>query len=510
MSCDVRNEAHGSDTKAGPMSRTDTTPTSATRRTGIEVRSIDYVPQAERHGKVSHIGPLWFMCNAQIATLATGLISITTGGNLIWSFIAIAVGICIGTFFMAAHSSQGPQLGLPQMIQSRPQFGYIGALLVWLFAYIQYAGFNIFNSVLGGEAIGGAISSKQASNPLWIWLVTIVAVVIALVGYDFIHSFERYLTYLTIVVLALVSISAIIHLHIPASEFNLGAFNPVAFFGQLGVAAGYQISWAIYFSDYSRYLPADTKTSSTFNVTFWGSALGGMWMMFLGSYIAVSAKDIGTNTVVDLKKVADALFPGFGVIALIVFGLGLVSVTALNMYGGSLTLISSIDSFVKVKPTLRIRIVTLVITAAISLGFALFATEDFLGNFNAFLLLILYLFIPWTAVNLTDFFIVRRGHYAIAEIFKPNGIYKRWGWAGISAYVLGFVAMIPFFDVAGVYTGPVSHAMGGVDISLFIGLPVAAVAYWLFTLRVDVAAERRLAEQQAIEIEEASAVHELP
>ena len=137
------------------------TTTESTRRTsGIEVRSIDYVPLAERHGKVSHIGPLWFMCNAQIATLATGLISITTGGNLIWSFIAIAVGICIGTFFMAAHSSQGPQLGLPQMIQSRPQFGYVGALLVWLFAYIQYAGFNIFNSVLSGEAIGGAISSS--------------------------------------------------------------------------------------------------------------------------------------------------------------------------------------------------------------------------------------------------------------------------------------------------------------------------------------------------------------
>jgi purine-cytosine permease-like protein len=32
---------------------------------------------------------------------------------------------------MAFHSAQGPQLGLPQMIQSRPQFGYIGALLVW-------------------------------------------------------------------------------------------------------------------------------------------------------------------------------------------------------------------------------------------------------------------------------------------------------------------------------------------------------------------------------------------
>lgn len=493
------------------MTAAETTTTTPTRRaSGLEVRSIDYVPQNERHGKVSHIGPLWFMCNAQIATLATGLISITSGGNLIWSFIAIALGICIGTFFMAAHSSQGPQLGLPQMIQSRPQFGYVGALLVWLFAYIQYAGFNIFNSVLGGEAIGGAISTKQASNPLWIWVVTIVAVVIALVGYDLIHSFERYLTYLTVLVLALVSLSAVIHLHIPASQFDLGHFSPVAFFGQLGVAAGYQISWAIYVSDYSRYLPANTKTSSTFNVTFWGSVLGGMWMMFLGSWIAVSAKDIGTNTVVDIKAVADALFPGFGVIALIVFGIGLISVTALNMYGGSLTLISSIDSFVKVKPTLSIRVITLVVTAALSLGFALFATADFLGDFNDFLLLILYLFIPWTAVNLTDFFIVRRGHYAIAEIFKPNGIYKRWGWAGIGAYLLGFAAMVPFFNVAGVYTGPAAHALGGVDISLFIGLPVAAIAYWLFTRRVDVAAEQELARQQALEIEEAAAAHELP
>ena len=57
----------------------------------------------------------------------------------------------IGTFFMAAHSAQGPQLGLPQMIQSRPQFGYVGAILVWLFAYLQYAGFNVFNSVLAGR-----------------------------------------------------------------------------------------------------------------------------------------------------------------------------------------------------------------------------------------------------------------------------------------------------------------------------------------------------------------------
>ncbi|MDT7763935.1 MAG: nucleobase:cation symporter, family, partial [Mycobacterium sp.] len=52
-------------------------------RIAVEVRSIDYVPLNERHGKVWSQGPLWFMSNAQIATLAVGLVSITTGGNLL-------------------------------------------------------------------------------------------------------------------------------------------------------------------------------------------------------------------------------------------------------------------------------------------------------------------------------------------------------------------------------------------------------------------------------------------
>src|SRR5689334_16430368 len=119
---------------------------------GVEVRSIDYVPLDERHGQLWHLGPLWFMSNAQIATLAVGAVGVSTGGNLFWSLVAILAGVLTGTFFMAFHSAQGPQLGLPQMIQSRPQFGYIGALLVWLFAYVQYAGFNVFNTILAGQA----------------------------------------------------------------------------------------------------------------------------------------------------------------------------------------------------------------------------------------------------------------------------------------------------------------------------------------------------------------------
>ena len=97
---------------------------------GIESHSIDYVPLAERHGKVWHLWPVWFTGDAHLATLAVGVLGITLGTNLFWTAVAIVLGCALGTFFMAFHSTQGPQLGLPQMIQSRPQFGYLGALLV--------------------------------------------------------------------------------------------------------------------------------------------------------------------------------------------------------------------------------------------------------------------------------------------------------------------------------------------------------------------------------------------
>ncbi len=482
-----------------------TTAQSEARVGGIEVRSIDYVPLAERHGKLSDIGPLWFMSNAQIATLAVGLVSITGGGNLIWSLIAIVSGTLIGTFFMAFHSAQGPQLGLPQMIQSRPQFGYVGALLVWLFAYLQYAGFNIFNTVRGGQALAKTI---HGSDKLWIVLVTAIAFVVALVGYDFIHRCERYLTFTFLAVFGVFTVGALLTLHFPAGAFSLSDFHGTPFLAQFGVVAGYQISWAIYVSDYSRYLPPDVTVRKTFYWTYWGSALGAIWLMCLGTTLAAAIKTAdGFDTIEGINIAGDKIFSGFGALVLIFSAVGLVSVTALNMYGGSLTLISAIDSFRQVRPTLGVRVVTISITAVLSLVGALGASADFLGSFENFLLLVLYLFIPWTAVNLVDYFLVRRGHYAIAEIFNPNGMYGRWGWRGIVSYLVGFGAMVPFFST-GQFTGFLAKAMNGADLSLFVGLPIAGVLYYVLGQSIDVEAETRVADAETEKLEAAAHRHE--
>ena len=55
----------------------------------IEKRSIDYVPIAERHGKVWHLWPVWFSGDAHLATVATGVVGVALGGNLVWMAIAV-------------------------------------------------------------------------------------------------------------------------------------------------------------------------------------------------------------------------------------------------------------------------------------------------------------------------------------------------------------------------------------------------------------------------------------
>ena len=139
----------------------------------------------------------------------------------------------------------------------------------------------MFNSVLASDSLHATV---HGNAKMWIVIVTVVAFVIAMIGYDIIHRAEQLLTYAMIVIFGLFTI-ALFLLHYPAGTFDVGTFHPTPFLAQFGVVAGYQISWAIYVSDYSRYMHPDVTVRKTFYWTYWGSALGGGWMMIVGSVL---------------------------------------------------------------------------------------------------------------------------------------------------------------------------------------------------------------------------------
>lgn len=453
----------------------------------IETRSIDYIPLAERHGKVRDLWPLWFMGDAHLATLATGAISVVGGLDLFWSSLAVIGGCALGTVLMALHCTQGPHLGLPQMIQSRPQFGYVGALLVWFVALFSYIGFNALNQSLAASTL-----KELAGLPRGISIVSfaLVAVILAAAGYDLIHKAQRVLAYLMLAVLAVYTAGFLATADL-ATLFRPGPFLPTLFIAQFFAAAGYQLSWSIYVSDYSRYLPREVGIASSFAWTFCGAMIGGAWMMLVGAVGAAAFTD--PDIVVALRRSADAIFSGlgfseFGLILMISSFGGLITITSLNLYGASLTLLSVIDSLRPIRLGVAPRMAALAVVFAASLSLSLVVDGNVLHGFEAFIGVLLYLFTPWTAINLADFFFVRKGHYSIRAMFMADGLYGRWNWRGLTAYGIGFIAMIPAFKT-GLYIGPIAAALGGADISMLIGLPVAAAVYLWLCRDLDLAAE---------------------
>ncbi len=455
------------------------------RRFLIEQRSIDYVPIRERHGKLWHLWPVWFTGGAHLATIATGFVGVAIGGKLVWMAVAVALGCAFGTFFMAFHSTQGPQLGLPQMIQSRPQFGYLGALLVWFVALVTVVGYCSFNLVLAADTV---VTLVGWNRPLTMLTVGVLATTLAVLGYDFIHRAQRALAYLLIAVFALMSI-ATARIHFSAERLDLNDFKMVAFLTQFFAAAAYQVSWSISVSDYSRYLPRDLSVSASFWWTYVGAFVGGVWPMLIGTVAAALFPSLEVSAAV--KAAADAVLPGSGSPFLIASLLGLVTITTIMFYSASLTLLSIADCVRPLRPTLAQRLATLLLLLAVSCAIALGSSRHFAQEFGHFLAILLYLFTPWTAINLVDFYIVRRGHYSVREIFNPRGIYGRWGWRGLVAYFGGFAAMIPFFST-GIYRGPVAKALGGADIAMLVGLPVSAALYVIACRSLDLAAEIRI------------------
>ncbi len=448
----------------------------------IETRSIDYVPLAERRGEVRHLWPVWFTGDAHLATLATGAISVAGGLDLFWSSLAVIGGCVLGTILMALHCSQGPHLGLPQMIQSRPQFGYKGALLVWLVALVTYIGFNALNQSMAASTVKELVGLPEGPT---IIAFAAVAALIAAAGYDLIHKAQRLLAYLMLAVLAVYTVGFFTVVDL-TTLLQPGTFKPTLFLVQFFAAAGYQLSWSIYVSDYSRYLPREVGIRAAFFWTFWGAFIGGAWMMLVGAFAAAAFAN--ADIVVALRHSADAMFGGFGVIMLVSSFGGLITITSLNLYGSSLTLLSVVDSVTPVRLGVASRMVALVTVFGASLALSLAMSGNVLHALEAFLGVLVYLFTPWTAINLADFFVVRKGRYSIRAMFMADGLYGRWNWRGLTSYAIGFIAMIPFFKTE-LYVGPVARALGGADISMLIGLPVSAAVYLLLCRSLDLSAE---------------------
>lgn len=446
------------------------------KTSAIEQRSIDHVPGDERHGSPRSLLFVWFAANTSITAVVTGALLIVLGNTALWSIPAIVLGNIAGGFFTSLHSAQGPRLGVPQMIQSRAQFGYLGAILPLVLALMIFLGFYATGLVLGGQALSSLLHiSKQVGAVVF----AIMSTVLAIYGYRHIHRFSHVAAVLSGVVFLGLFIRILSDSR-TATAFSHHTFAAAPFILGVSLAASWQLTFGPYIADYSRYLPEDTPKSATIGWTFLGSVAGGSLAMVLGALVAAIG---GTAFEHDQVGYLAHLGGAFSAVVLLAVICGKLTGDTLSTYGGYMSVVTIVTSLTgqdKVRP--RHRAIYVSVISAAALAIALAATNSFLSAFTDFLLFLLYFMTPWSAVNLVDYYWVRRERYRIGELFNPRGAYGRINGGAFVAYFVGVAVQIPFMN-SSLYVGPVAHWMGGAEVAWVLGLVVAGVLYYALSAK---------------------------
>jgi len=440
--------------------------------TRVEEHTIYQIPLDQRHGRARQLFTLWFGANMNVLTVVTGALATTVFHQSFLSAVtAILIGNLVGTVFMALHAAQGPRLGVPQMVQSRGQFGAKGAAFVVALVIFMYAGYAATALVTGGQSLHAILPGiDERAGLLAIGLVSLVA---AIFGHDLIHFCTRMMTYVSGSAVLLCYVWVIFIHPLPVEFVTQGSFSAVGFFSMVSMGALWQLAYAPYVSDYSRYLPPDSGPRQAFWSCYWGTTLGAVLPMIFGALIGPAVVD--GDVVAALSRLTGSASTAI----VLLFAPGVAIAGAICFYGGSLAIITLAQTFfANWRATARARAVITVGMFLAALLIGIEGASNFLTLYSQFNELLLYLLIPWTAVNLVDYYLVRFGNYDVPSFFAfDGGIYGKYNIPALVCYALGIVVQIPFI-ATDLYTGPIARAVGGVDLSWVVGLLFVSPVYY--------------------------------
>jgi len=383
--------------------------------------------------------------------------------------ISVVIGNLIGVFFLGVLSTFGPQLGIPQLIQSRRAFGFAGNYLPALLNFIAGVGWFAVNSVLGIFALMWLLHIGFVVSLI---IMAVIQILFAIYGHNMIHAFERVMAVVLTILFIIVTVFALQHIN-PAFAMNAKAPAFSGFSGSLilsiGVAFSYILGWMAFASDYTRYLPKKTSPGSIFWNVFLSTLISCVWIEGLGVGLAtIKAINVPTDLVTNLLPY------GLGVFAMIAVVLGTMTANVLNIYSGALSILAIDLSFVRaIFPKRWVAALVLGVLGAI---LCLVGQSGYYTKYSDFLLLLAYWVAPWLAIVFFDYLVVNRGRQGLSPFYnRATGV-----GPGFWAFIIGIVVSVPFFNQS-LYTGPIAAAHPGLgDISYYVSFVVAAVIYLIF------------------------------
>lgn len=446
----------------------------------LEKRGVDLIPEVDRQLRPSGLFWMWAGAIWNVEFLVYGALILSFGLSFAQAVIAILVGN-LAYIFLGLASLTGPDTGTTTFMVSRGAFGPNGNRLSALFNWITQVGFEIEGLVLVVLIVTTmftheGIHLNNAGKALAIVLAVAFQFVMPFLGHATITKVLRYLSFVFIVVFAIMAV-----LVIPKADLGTlhqrtswwlwtGALVLIVSAGGLG--------WTENAADYSRYLPTTTPRRATFWAAALGAAVPSILLELLGATAYVVSPKVTEVTGVP------ASFAGWFFWPFLVLALPqLFAINSLDMYSSGVTL--------QAIGVTASRWVCVLIDTIIS-G-AITALVIFKGSFyqdlQGFLDYIVVWLAPWFGIYIVDY-VLRRGQYDRESLtVRRGGLYWRDGgfnWKALLALFAGMFAAMMWVDASTAvpaYTSPLSNATHGADFGWLFGLLVGAVFYYVLSFR---------------------------
>jgi purine-cytosine permease-like protein len=445
---------------------------SATR---VETHGIDYIPESERHGRARDLFAVWAAPNVNFLAVVVGATLMVMGLTL-WEALAVIVIGNVFSIITGIVAGSGPAAGTPSEVITRAMYGITGnrfnvAIAGWLIS-VCYLAINWAAATTVAVGLLGRIGVPSNGWTIAISAVVIAAatMVISVYGHGLIMRLYQPLALLLALIFAVMAIFVVGGAHwsfAPAKPLS-GVELVAMMAAGVALVASAPLSYTNS-ADFSRYLPSGTRVRDVALWTTLGLVIPGIVATFVGS-LAASAVDM-TSPEAGLEKFLPSWFAPIFLISVII---GTIANNAMTAYSSGLAL-----QAVGIKlPRSR----TVLLDGTVGVAMTLFAllVWNFLDSVSSALQLGVTILAPIMGVYLADM-LWRRNRYdgpALADDSRSSRFWFSGGFhiAGVVAVLVGIGASL-LCSATLVFVGPVAAAMGGIDLSVPVGLVVPFVIY---------------------------------
>ena len=352
----------------------------------------------EKRTSIFENGMIWFGAGVSIAEILTGTYLAPLGFGR--GLAAIIVGHIIGCLMLFLAGVIGGKARKSAMETVKMSFGQKGSLLFSVLNVLQLVGWTAIMIYDGALAADGIMSTGR-----WIWCLIIGALIVLWIMIGITNLGKVNVIAMTALFILTLILCKVIFFD--SGAVGMAADESMTFGAAVELSVAMPLSWLPLISDYTREAKEPVKATAASAIVY---GIVSCWMYVIGMGAAIYTGEY------DIAQIM--LKAGLGTAGLMIIIFSTVTTTFLDAYSAGI----SSESIVSKWNGKHVAVAVTVIGTAAAIVYPM-------DNITDFLYLIGSVFAPMIAIQIADFFILRKDH-SVSMVNVPN----------MAVWVIGFLA----------------------------------------------------------------------